>query len=176
MKHEAGTERRQHNGLNMTDNDTENETSQADRGGFVALAVLAAALGAGAAVLLAPEQGSKTRKRVGQKLRGLRGEAGETVVRLQREIRRRQSQSRREKRLIALAGLLIGAGVATLLSPESGADVRMRLGGTLSRIKVGAIDRIERLRPRPEEAGSEAGEPREVRSVQELGRDPNTVF
>jgi hypothetical protein len=98
------------------------------------------------------------------------------VVRLQREIRRRQSQSRREKRLIALAGLLIGAGVATLLSPESGADVRMRLGGTLSRIKVGAIDRIERLRPRPEEAGSEAGEPREVRSVQELGRDPNTVF
>lgn len=147
-----------------------------DKGGFVALAVLAAALGAGAAVLLAPDQGSKTRKRVGQTLRGLRGDAGETVVRLQRDIRRRKSQSRREKRIIALAGLLIGAGVAALLSPKSGAEVRTRLGGTLSRIKVGAIARIERLRPQPEESASETTEDREVRSVQELGRDPNTVF
>jgi hypothetical protein len=125
---------------------------------------------------LAPDQGSKTRKRVGRKLRGLRGDAGETVARLQREIRRRKSQSRREKQIIALAGLLIGAGVAALLSPESGAAVRTRLGGTLSRIKVGAIGRIERLRPQPENSSSETTENREVRSVQELGRDPNTVF
>ena len=160
----------------MTENNSEETTTQADRGGFVALAVLAAALGAGAAVLLAPDQGSNTRKRVGQKLRGLRGDAGETVARLQREIRKRKSQSRREKRIIAFAGLLIGAGVAALLSPESGAEVRTRLGGTLSRIKVGAVDRIERLRPQPEKTPSEAGEHREVRSLQELGRDPNTVF
>jgi gas vesicle protein len=160
----------------MTENNSEEAASQADRGGFVALAVLAAALGAGAAVLLAPDQGSKTRKRVGRTLRGLRGDAGETVARLQREIRRRKSQSRREKRIIAFAGLLIGAGVAALLSPESGSEMRTRLGGTLSRIKVGAIDRIERLRPQPEETASEAAEQREVRSVQELGRDPNTVF
>ena len=40
-----------------------------ERGGFVALAVLAAALGAGAAVLLAPEEGGKTRERVGRGLR-----------------------------------------------------------------------------------------------------------
>jgi hypothetical protein len=72
--------------------------------------------------------------------------------------------------------LLIGAGVAALLAPESGAQVRRRLGGTLGRIKVGAIDRIERLRPREDEAASDAAEPQEVRSVQELGRDPNTVF
>lgn len=160
----------------MTENHTTAETTaQSDRGGFVALAVFAAALGAGAAVLLAPDQGARTRKRVGRKLRGLRGEAGETVVRLQREIRKRKSQSRREKRLIALAGLLIGAGVAAMLSPESGAEVRTRLGGTLSRIKVGAISRIEHLRP-SEEASAEPAEDREVRSVQELGRDPNTVF
>ncbi len=166
----------------MSDVDTESQNGSsadspsAERGGFVALAVVAAALGAGAAVLLAPDQGSRTRKRVGRTLRGLRGGAGETVARLQRDIRRRKSQSRREKRIIAVAGLLIGAGVAALLSAEGGAAVRTRLGGTLSRIKVGAIGRIERLRAEPEDIASEAAENREVRTVQELGRDPNTVF
>jgi hypothetical protein len=151
--------------------------SQADSGGFVALAVLAAALGAGAAVLLAPDEGSKTRKRLGRGLRTLRGDTAERVGRLQREIRRRRNQSRREKRIVAVAGLLIGAGIATLLSPK-GSKVRTRLGGTFGRIKVGAIDRIERLRPRPSEPdqSSASAEDREVRSVQELGRDPNTVF
>lgn len=146
-----------------------------DSGGFVALAVLAAALGAGAAVLLAPAEGSKTRKRVGQRLRSIGDEATGRVGQLQREIRRRKNQSRREKRIIAAAGVLIGAGIAALLAP-GGAKVRTRLGGTLSRIKVGAIDRIERLRPRPGETRSEPAEDREVRSIQELGRDPNTVF
>lgn len=157
-------------------NDIESDTnSQADSGGFVALAILAAALGAGAAVLLAPSEGAKTRKRVRRGLHSLRGDAAETVSRLQREIRRRRNQSRREKRIIAVAGLLIGAGAAALVSPRS-AEVRTRLGGTLSRIKVGAIDRIERLRPRSGETGTEAEESREVPTVQELGRDPNTVF
>ncbi len=160
----------------MTESNIEETPTESDRGGFVALAVLAAALGAGAAVLLAPEQGSKTRQRVGRKLRGIRGDAAQTVARLQRDIRRRKDQSRREKRIIALAGLLIGAGAAALLSPASGPEVRTRLGGTLSRIKVGAIDRIERLRPQPEETASEAAENVGVRSVQELGRDANTVF
>lgn len=157
-------------------NDIESDTSsQTDSGGFVALAILAAALGAGAAVLLAPNEGAKTRKRVRRGLHSLRGDAAETVSRLQREIRRRRNQSRREKRIIAVAGLLIGAGAAALVSPRS-AEVRTRLGGTLSRIKVGAIDRIERLRPRSGETGTEAEESREVPTVQELGRDPNTVF
>jgi gas vesicle protein len=161
---------------NELHNGSSDDAPAPERGGFVALAVLAAALGAGAAILLAPDQGSRTRKRVGRKLRGLRGDAGETVARLQREIRRRKSQSRREKQIIALAGLLIGAGAAALLSPESGAEVRTRLGGTLSRIKVGAIGRIERLRPQPENSSPETKEGSEVRSVQELGRDPNSVF
>ena len=157
-------------------NDIESDTgSQADSGGFVALAILAAALGAGAAVLLAPSEGAKTRKRVKQGLHSLRGDAAETVARPQREIRKRKNQSRREKRIIAVAGLLIGAGAAALAAPRSAA-VRTRLGGTLSRIKVGAIDRIERLRPRPGETEAQASESREVPSVQELGRDPNTVF
>jgi gas vesicle protein len=145
-----------------------------ERGGFVALAVLAAALGAGAALMLAPDEGAKTRERVGRGLRTLRGEAAETIGQLQREIRRRRRQSRRDKQMIALAGLIIGAGVAALLTPESGPANRQRLGGTLSRIKVGAVDRIERLRQRQGEAESQEGAP--VRSVQELGRDSNTVF
>ena len=125
-----------------------------ERGGFVALAVLAAALGAGAAVLLAPDEGAKIRKRLGRGLRSLRGDAAETVEQLRREIRRRRNQSRREKQIIAVAGLLIGATVGALLAPESGAQVRRRLGGTLGRIKVGAIDRIDRLRRREDEAAS----------------------
>jgi gas vesicle protein len=147
-----------------------------DSGGFVALAVLAAALGAGAAVLLAPDEGSRTRKRMRLGLRTLKGDAAARIAQLQREIKRRKNQSRREKRMIALAGVLIGAGVAALLTPK-GADVRSRLGGTLSRIKVGAIDRIDRLRPQRGEPAEEVSEEaRQVRSVQELGRDPNTVF
>jgi gas vesicle protein len=155
------------------DSDT---ASAEDSGGFVALAVLAAALGAGAAVLLAPDEGSRTRKRMRQGLRSLKGDATARIAQLQREIKRRKNQSRREKRMIALAGVLIGAGVAALLTP-GGADVRTRLGGTLSRIKVGAIDRIDRLRSQAGETADEASEEaRQVRSVQELGRDPNTVF
>ncbi len=161
----------------MTEHDTEFEIDGGeDSGGFVALAVLAAALGAGAAVLLAPDEGSRTRKKVGRGLRTLRGDASARIAQLQREIRRRKNQSRREKRMIALAGVLIGAGVAALMTPR-GAEVRTRLGGTLGRIKVGAIDRIDRLRPRANEpARTESEEDRQVRSVQELGRDPNTVF
>ena len=147
-----------------------------DGGGFVALAVLAAALGAGAAVLLAPDDGARTRKRVGRGLRSLRGDAAARIAQLQREMKRRKNQSRREKRMIALAGVLIGAGVAAVLTPR-GAEVRTRLGGTLSRIKVGAVDRIDRLRAQSAEPASEASEEaRKVRSVQELGRDPNNVF
>lgn len=152
------------------------DNSQEGRGGFVALAVLAAAAGAGAAILLAPEEGAKTRKRVGKGLRSLRGDAAGTIAQLQREIRRRKSQSRREKRLIALAGILVGAGIAALLAPESGAETRKRLGGTLGRIKVGAVDRIDRLRDRSAERAPDTTEEQPVRSVQELGRDPNTVF
>jgi gas vesicle protein len=137
---------------NNMGNGAADDSPAGERGGFVALAVLAAALGAGAAVLLAPDEGARTRKRVGQGLRSLRGDATETVAQLRREIRRRKNQSRRQKQIIAVAGLLIGAGVAALLAPESGAQVRRRLGGTLGRIKVGAIDRIEHLRQREGEA------------------------
>jgi gas vesicle protein len=148
-----------------------------ERGGFIALAVLAAAVGAGAALMLAPEAGGRTRERVGRRLRSFKGEAAETIAQLRREVRRRRRQSRREKQTIALAGFLFGAGLTALLAPQSGPATRKRLGGTLSRIKVGAVDRIERLRQRQGDSKPEAEEENSpVRSVQELGRDPNTVF
>lgn len=160
----------------MSDHDplksAEDQTA-GERGGFVALALLAAAVGAGAALLLAPEEGSRTRERVGRGFRSLRGEAAETVAQLQREIRKRRTQSRREKRLTAVAGFLVGAGLTALLASESGAATRKRLGSTLSRIRVGAVDRIERLR---QSEAPQAAQDTLVRSVQELGRDPNNVF
>jgi gas vesicle protein len=133
------------------------QLNDGERGGFVALAVLAAAAGAGAALLLAPDAGARTRRRVGQ---------------LERQLRRRKHRSRREHRTFALAGLLVGAGLTALLTPESGPATRRLLGGTISRIRVGAVDRIERLR----QAGTSAPADETVRSVQELGRDPNDVF
>jgi gas vesicle protein len=152
-----------------------NGSSDAGRGGFVALAVIAAALGAGAAILLAPDEGARTRRRVTQGLRSIGGEAAGTIAQLQRDLLKRRAQSSREKRVMTLAGLFIGAGLAALLTPESGTVTRRRLGGTLTRIKVGTVDRIERLRQRAETREGSA-ESRPVRSIQELGRDPNTVF
>jgi len=121
-------------------------TLRSERGGFGALAVLAAAAAAGAALLLALDARPRARQRAGR--------------------------GRREKRIIALAGFLVGAGLTALLTPETGPATRKLLGGTLSRIKVGAVDRIERLRQ------TDAPPPAEnrVRSVQELGRDSNDVF
>jgi gas vesicle protein len=138
--------------------DSFDATDRGSHGGFVALAVLAAAAGAAAAMLVAPEEGAKTRKRVKQGLQSLKGDAAETIAQLQREIRRRRNQSRREKRLIALSGLLIGAGIAALLAPESGPETRRRLGGTWGRIKVGAVDRLDRLRERTTESSIESAE------------------
>ena len=154
----------------------ENGASAEERGGFVALAVIAAAVGAGAALLLAPDTGAETRRRVGKSLRSVGGEAAETITQLRREIRRKRSQSRREGRLMGLAGLLIGAGLAAVLTPESGSATRQRIGGTWSRIRVGTVERIDRLRARSETGAEPDIQSEAVRTVQELGRDPNAVF
>jgi hypothetical protein len=77
---------------------------------------------------------------------------------------------------MGLAGLLIGAGLAAVLNPESGPATRQRLGSTWSRIKVGTVDRIDRLKARRESGDSGAQPESSVRTVQELGRDPNAVF
>src|SRR3954469_16360705 len=155
----------------------QNDPGTSDRGGFVALAALAATLGAGAAILFAPEEGAKTRKRVGRTLESLRGEAAGTIGSLQRELRRRRRQSQRDQRVAGLTGFVLGVGVAALLLTDRGTSARNRLGGTLGRIKVGAVDRIERLRQRSQQRKEQDGpDEQPVRSVQELGRDPDSVF
>lgn len=133
--------------------DTESLEAHADSptaesaGGFLALALIAAAVGAGAALLLAPDR-RFTRKET-------------------------QRRFRRDQRTVAAAGFLVGAGLTALLTPKSGPVTRKALSGTLSRIKVGAIDHIERLRLSKVPATQDE---QPVRSVQELGRDPNNVF
>jgi gas vesicle protein len=120
--------------------------SPAERGGTVALTVLAAAVGVGALLLLAPDQGSSSSRR---------------------------KKSRRQSGFVAVASFVAGAGLTALLAPENGAATRQRLRSTLSRIKVGAVDRIERLR---QSEAFPATEDPPVRSIQELGRDSDNVF
>ena len=102
-------------------------------GGFLGLALLALAVGAGSAMLFAPAEGARTRKVVGSRLRDLRGGAGVALERVQRELGRREARRRRQRRASALIGVAVGASLAALLVPESGPDTRRRLSETLRR-------------------------------------------
>ncbi len=96
-------------------------------GGSIGLALLAAAIGAGAALLFAPTEGARARQLLGGELRDLRGDASKVLGRLQREVRRRRTQDRRRAQLAAIAGLAIGAGLTALLTPASGPEARRRI-------------------------------------------------
>jgi gas vesicle protein len=123
-------------------------------GGFLGMALLAVAVGAGAALLLAPAEGAKTRKVVSRRLSGLRGDAEEVLARVQREFNRRDSRRRRERRSSALLGLALGAGLTALLVPESGPDIRRRIADRVKRAKQGVAAESERVvrEPQPEPA------------------------
>ena len=116
----------------------------ADRGdegsGGLGLALLALAVGAGSALLFAPVEGARTRKVVQGRLRDLRGGAEGAIERVQRELGRREARHRQERRTSALIGLAVGAGLAALLVPESGAETRRRLSGKLRRHRGEEID------------------------------------
>jgi len=70
------------------------------------------------------------------------GAAAALLLGPERRIRTRS----RGQRTVAAAGFLVGAGLTALLTPESGPATRKSLGSGLNRLKVGAIDHIERLR------------------------------
>jgi len=129
-------------------------TREDEDSGFLGMALLALAAGAGTALLFAPAEGTKTRKLVGGRLRDLRGGAEEAIERLQREIRRRDVRRRRERRFSTLMGLAIGAGLAALLVPESGRETRRRLSDRLKRHKEEAEQAAERVvrEPQPDPA------------------------
>lgn len=123
-------------------------------GGFLGLALVALALGAGAAMLFAPAEGAKTRQLVGERLKDWRGGAEEALERVQRELKGREARRRRERRSSAVLGLAVGAGLAALLTPESGPDVRRRITQSLKRSDdLSNIDRVVREpQPDPEPA------------------------
>jgi gas vesicle protein len=131
--------------------DAEN-TADEGSGSFLGLALLAMAAGAGAALLFAPAEGSETRKLVGGRLRDLGGGAGHAFERVQHELGRRKARRRRDTRLSALAGLAVGAGIAALFVPESGAETRRRLAESLRRGREQAEQGGERVvrEPQPE--------------------------
>lgn len=130
--------------------DLEGSTGENEGSGFLGMALLALAVGAGAALLFAPAEGARTRKLVGGRLRDLRGGAEEALERLQREINRRDVRRRRERRSSALIGLAVGAGLAALLVPESGPEMRRRLSERLKRHKEEAEQAVERVVREPQ--------------------------
>lgn len=133
------------------DFDLEDDADREEGGGLLGLALFALAVGAGAAMLFAPAEGAKTRQIVGDRLKSIRGDAGVALERVQRELGRREARRRRERRSSALLGLAVGAGLAALLTPESGPDVRRRIADRLRRTEeeVSDVNRVVR-EPQPE--------------------------
>ena len=128
------------------DLDLEDESEKG--GGLLGLALLAVAVGAGAAMLFAPAEGAETRRIVGERLKDWRGDAEEALERVQRELHRREARRRRERRSSALLGLAAGAGLAALLTPESGPDVLRRITQGLKRSEDQAS--VDQVAPEPQ--------------------------
>lgn len=119
-------------------------------GGFVGPAILAMALGAGAALLFAPAEGAKTRKIVGGRLRDLRGGAEDALARIQQELGRGEARRRRDRRTSALLGLAVGAALAALLMPKSGPEIRQRIAARIKHDRREVQDEVERVVREPQ--------------------------
>lgn len=129
-----------------------NLEDESEGGGLLGLALLALAVGAGAAMLFAPAEGAETRRIVGERLKDWRGGAEEALERVQRELHRREARRRRERRSSALLGLAVGAGLAALLTPQSGPDVRRRITQGLKRSEEQSSVDQTAAEPQPEPA------------------------
>jgi gas vesicle protein len=167
-------------------------------GGYIATAVVAAAVGAGVALLFAPEKGVTTRKRLnrrlselelrdrlGDRLSDLQDYAEEGVDYVQRRVTgRKRSRSRLNPQLLGIAGTVLGAALTAMLAPEGS---RERVRSTVDDLRSSAGDRLERLRRNRRRAArasfdeSFEGDGRErsnspVRNVEETAQDPTKVF
>ncbi len=136
---------------NIDNFDLEPADGEEPRGGLFGFALMALALGAGAALLFAPAEGAKTREVVSERLRGFRGEAEGAFGRVQRELGRREARRRRERRSSALLGLALGAGVAALLLPQSGPETRRKLSEAIRRRKGEVDEVVDRAVREPEQ-------------------------
>jgi gas vesicle protein len=166
-------------------------------GGYIAAALAGAAVGAGVALLLAPEKGVKTRRKVNRWVDAL--EVGARLGLLQAAaskgaragvdyVGRRMGRTpprRSRARTFGLVGTLAGIGIATLLAPEGGRE-------RVSRVARSASDRFGDFRRARRNGGAGTSsfdrvgtssfddplaEPRTpVRSVQETAQDETKAF
>src|SRR3954447_1368353 len=133
-------------------------------------ALLAAAVGAGVALMLAPESGTKTRKRLRKRLGALdlggRSERVKSRVleqttsrlddltdrweELQEQVESRLVGPRRSgsrEATIGAIGTLVGAGIALLLAPETGAETRERISQKFRNVRGDLSTRWQPHRP-----------------------------
>ncbi|HET8649403.1 MAG TPA: YtxH domain-containing protein [Gemmatimonadales bacterium] len=158
-------------------------------GSMITTALLAAAVGAGVALLYAPEEGSKTRRKLSRRLGNWQEAAAsglsEGVDYLSSNTRELRSMARRrgrqrasERRRAALMGTLAGAGLALLFAPASGSRIRSDIGRQVNNLKTDASEKYREFKRRRDT--TRAVEPdandRVVRTVEELGRESTEVF
>ncbi len=137
------------------------------RAAVVTTAIVAAAVGAGVAMLFAPEKGSKTRRKLGKQFRKLElrkqleelelgryaasvgSGASEGWNKLRKEGRKRLRRERHgplDRPMFALLGTLAGAAVAVLLAPEAGSETRERISRKFNDLKSDASTRWQEHR------------------------------
>lgn len=130
--------------------------------GSIATVALAAAVGAGVALLFTTEAGERTRERIGRRVRDL--ELGERASRLSdaalggfERVRDEAARAARQyypqpapthNALYATLGTVAGAALAALLTPHSGRESREWLGNTFDDIRENASLRWREHRAR----------------------------
>ena len=155
-------------------------------GTLITTALLSAAVGAGAALLYAPEEGEKTRKKLGKRLENWQKVAAdglstgmEFVSSNAEDFKKldllRTRRHAAERRRAALIGTLVGAGVALLFAPSSGSKLRRRIGRQVDELTDGVEQKYRTYKSKASRTASEladsdsAGEA--VRTAEELGRE-----
>lgn len=140
--------------------------------GTVATVALAAAVGAGVALLFTTDTGARTRRKVAGRVRDLElgeraGRAGHAAREGFDTIRRRSARRIRHFReperdssgaLYATLGTVAGAALAALLTPQGGRETRDWIGNTFDDIRQNASLRWKehRARRKPPEPVEEA--------------------
>ena len=135
----------------------------------IATVALAAAVGAGVALLFTTDTGAETRKSVSRRLRRLElrnraSKLGEAAIEGWEQVRgeggRRMRKLRRDREdnsaLYATLGTVAGAALAALLTPQGGRETREWIGSTFDDIRQNASLRWKEHRGRRTPSGPDA--------------------